>query len=71
MEGWSEERHMAHYSSEREQYYEGLGLDPDTCTMDVTHADAIQPEPDVDGRPTPPPTLTMGADGLPADYFDW
>ena len=72
MTGWTSQKRMAYFGRQREQYYQGLGLDPDACTMDVTHADAMPPQPDTDARPgPPPPTIFMGADGRPTDYHDW
>ena len=72
MTGWSEERRMAHHRREREQFYAGLGVHPDTCTMDVVTADEVPApsESDVEAR-LPPPTLVMDASGLPSDYFAW
>ena len=60
MTGWSEQRRMAHHASVRKEYYDGLGVDPNTCTMYVVTADQVPapPEPDVEAR-LPPPTLVM------------
>ena len=69
MDGWSEERRMAHHASVRKVYYDGLGVDPDTCAMDVVATDQVPapPEPDAEAN-LPPPTLLMDARGLPSDY---
>ena len=63
---------MAHHASVRKEYYDGLGVDPNTCTMYVVTADQVPapPEPDVEAR-LPPPTLVMDASGLPSDYDEW
>ena len=67
MDGWSEERRMAHHASVRKEYYDTLGVDPDTCTMDAV-TEAVSP---AEVRPTPPPALAMDASGLPSDYDEW